>query len=88
MGIVSAGLSPLGKKGQAIVPPDRFNTADYHGIPDYTDGGHVIRHPGSKKGAGRYEMFVNDGKGIAGCSFVGAPGAASIGACATAKQAP
>jgi hypothetical protein len=54
------------KREQAIDPPDRFKTADYQGIPDYTDGGYVIKHPGSEKGAGRYEMFVNDGKGIAG----------------------
>jgi hypothetical protein len=85
MGIVSAGLAPLNKKDQAIDPPDRFKTADYQGIPDYTDGGYAIKHPGSEKGAGRYEMFVNDGKGIAGCSFVGAPSPAGIGACATAK---
>ena len=85
MGIVSASLPPLGNKDQAIDPSDRFKTAGYQGIPGYTDGGYLIQHPGSKKGAGRYEMFVNDGKGIAGCSFVGAPGPARIGACAAAK---
>jgi hypothetical protein len=78
-------LASLNKKDQAIDPPDRFKTADYQGIPDYTDGGYAIKHPGSEKGAGRYEVFVNDGKGVAGCSFVGAPSPAGIGACATAK---
>lgn len=67
MGIVSAVQPPLDRKGQAIDPPDRFKTADCQGIPDYTDGGYPIQNPGSNKGAGRYEMFINDGKGIAGC---------------------
>lgn len=85
MGIVAPGLAPLDRKDQAIDPPDRFKTADYQGIPDYTDNGYTVQHPGSGKGAGRYEMFVNDGKGIAGCNFVGAPDPANTGACASAK---
>jgi hypothetical protein len=30
-------------------------------------------------------MFINDGKGIAGCSFVGAPSPTSMDACASVK---
>jgi len=78
-------LASPDKREQAIDSPNGFKTADYQGIPDYTDGSYAIKHPGSEKGAGRYEMFVNDGKGIAGCSFVGPPSPAGIGACATAK---
>lgn len=85
VGIVSPGQPPLDRKDQAIDPPDRFRTADYHGIHDYTDGGYPIQHPGSNKGVGRYEMFINDGKGIAGCSFVGAPSPDRMGACASAR---
>jgi hypothetical protein len=63
--------------------PRRVKTDDYHAILDYTDGGYLIRHPDLKNGAGRYEMFVNNGKGIAG-----APIPARIGARAIARHTP
>lgn len=80
MGIVTADWPALKDKGDFVDVPDIKKTQSYNGIPVFTDkdGTKVDFGALSKKGAGRYEMFDNDGKGIAGCSYKWSPDPDSI----------
>lgn len=53
-------------------------TSTYGGIENFHDGQQTINFPNSSRGAGRWEMFVNDGKGIGACSYKSSPNPQTI----------
>jgi len=75
MGIVTANWPSAADKDKLVDVPNIPKTKNYNGIPVFkdTDGTVVDFGDKSKKGAGRYEMFSNDGKGIGACNYVYSP---------------
>ncbi|HKT97290.1 MAG TPA: hypothetical protein VJS30_12240 [Paraburkholderia sp.] len=78
MGVTTAawprsGSDPLDFHVSADLP-NIPKTANYKGIPAFQDGNRqIVFYDNTSVGAGRYEMFVNDEKGIGACSYKASP---------------
>ncbi|MBK4735764.1 glycoside hydrolase 5 family protein [Noviherbaspirillum pedocola] len=78
MGIATSAWPPATNMEAVTEPAVIMKNMAYSGIQAFNNGSDHIDFPGSAKGAGRYDMFVNTAQGIQACNFKASPDPQSI----------